>query len=82
MVIEMASKAGGILHHRFVCCCSGGRRGDTKRVVARWRRLVTFIKALDLLHKAMLVVLHRRTAMAIEMASDGGAFFAVAASFV
>ena len=82
MVIEMASKAGGILHHRFVCCCSGGRRGDTKRVVARWRRLVTFIKALDLLHKAMLVVLHRRTAMAIEMASDGGAFFAVVASFV
>jgi hypothetical protein len=44
--------------------------------------LVAFIKALDLLHKAMLVVLHRRTAMAIEMTSDRGTFFAVAASFV
>jgi hypothetical protein len=78
----MASKAGGILHHRFVCCCSGGRRGDTERVVARWRRLVAFIKALDLFHKAMLLVVHRCTAMAIEMASDKGTFFAVTASFV
>ncbi len=82
MAIKMASKAGGILHHRCVCCRSGGRRGDTEPVVARWRRLVAFIKALDLLHKAMLVVVHRRTVMAIEMASDGGTFFAVAASFV
>ena len=78
----MASKAGGILHHRFVCCRSGSRRGVTERVVARWRRLVTFIKALDLLHKAMLVVVHRRTAMGIEMASDGGTFFVVTASFI
>jgi hypothetical protein len=78
----MASKAGGILHHPFVCCRSGSRRGDTELVVAQWRCLVAYIKALDLLHKAMLVVLHHRTAMAIEMASDGGTFFAVAASFV
>jgi hypothetical protein len=28
--------------------------------------------ALDMLHQAMPPVLHRRTAMAIEMASDGG----------
>jgi 1,2-phenylacetyl-CoA epoxidase PaaB subunit len=32
------------------------------------------MKALDLLHQAMRSVLHRRTAMAIEMARDGGAF--------
>jgi hypothetical protein len=43
---------------------------------------VAFINALDLLHQAMLAVLHRHTAMAIEMASDGGTFFALAASFV
>jgi len=78
----MASKAGGIVHCRFVCCRSGGRRGDMEQVVTRWRDLVAFIKTLDLIHQAMLVVLHRRTAMAIKMASDGGTFFAVAASFV
>jgi hypothetical protein len=32
------------------------------------------MKALDLLHQAMRAVLHHRTVMAIEMASDGGAF--------
>ena len=43
-------------------------------IVALWRCLVAFIKALDLFHQAMLVELHRHTAMAIEMARDGGAF--------
>jgi len=38
------------------------------------RRLVALMKALDLLHQAMLAVFHRRTAMAIEMASNGGTF--------
>jgi hypothetical protein len=33
-----------------------------------------FMKALDLLHQAMLAVFHRCTTMAIEMASDGGTF--------
>jgi hypothetical protein len=33
-----------------------------------------FMKALDLLHRAMNAVLHRRTTMAIEMACKGGAF--------
>jgi hypothetical protein len=32
------------------------------------------MKALDPLHRAMRSVFHRRTAMAIEMARDGGAF--------
>ena len=52
----------------------GGRRADTERVVARRRRLVSFMKALDLLHWAMGAVLHHRTAMSIEMASNGGTF--------
>ena len=65
--IEMASKG-------CVDCVPGGRRGDTERVVAGWRSLVAFMKALDLLHRLMRSVWHRRTAMAIEMTRDGGAF--------
>jgi hypothetical protein len=38
------------LHLHFVCCHPGGRRGDTEQVVAQWRHLVAFMKALDLLH--------------------------------
>ena len=47
---------------------------NTERLVARWRRLLAYIIALDLLHRAMRAVSHHRTAMAIEIASDGGAF--------
>ena len=46
----------------------------SERVVARWRRSVAFGEALVMLHRAMRSVLHRRTAMAIEMARDGGTF--------
>jgi hypothetical protein len=67
-------QSGHISHLRFVCCRLGGRRGDTERVVARWRHLVAYMKALDLVHPLMNAILHRRTAMAIEMACDGGAF--------
>jgi hypothetical protein len=35
---------------------------------------MAFIKALDLLHWSMRVVSHRRTAKAIEMAHNEGAF--------
>ena len=63
-------QSGHILHYCFVFCHPGGRRGDTEWVVARWRRLVAFMKAPDLLHPAMLAVFHRHTAMAIEMASN------------
>ena len=68
-------QSGYMLHSCFACCRPGGRRGDTEQVVVRWRRLVVFMKALDLLHRAMCAVLHNRTAMAIEMACDGGTFF-------
>jgi len=72
--IEMTSKGGGDFAHRCVDCHPGGRRGNTEQVVAQWLRLVASIKALDLLHRAMRAVSHHRTAMAIEIASDGGAF--------
>ena len=74
MVIKTASEAGTLYHHCSVDCCPGGRWGNTERVVTRWWRLVAFMKALDLLHQAMLAVLHRLTAISIEMARDGGAF--------
>jgi hypothetical protein len=44
-----------------------------EQVVDRLRRLVDFI-TLDVLHRLMRAVLHRHTAMAIEMARDRGAF--------
>jgi len=69
-----SQQSGFILHRRTVCCRPGSRQGNTERLVARWRRLVASIKALDLLHWAMRAVSHHRTAMAIEIASDGGAF--------
>ena len=31
-------------------CRHGSRRGNTEQVVVRWRRLVAFMKAMDLLH--------------------------------
>ena len=67
-------QSGYILHYRCDDCRPGGRRGDTERVVARWRRSVASGEALVMLHQAMRSVSHRRTAMAIEMARDGGAF--------
>jgi hypothetical protein len=51
-----------------------GRRGDTEQVVARWRRPVASSEALVMLHWVMSSVLHRHTAMAIEIACNGGAF--------
>jgi hypothetical protein len=72
--IKMASKGGGHVAHRCVHCVTSGRWGDTERVVARWRSLVAFMKALDLLNREMRSVFHRRIAMSIEMARDGGAF--------
>ena len=67
-------QSGCILHYRCVDCRPGGRRGDTERVVARWRRPVASGKALVMLHRAMRSVSHRRTSMTIEMARDGGTF--------
>ncbi len=63
-----------ILHRCFVCCRPGGRRGNTEREVARWRRPVASGVALDMMHRAMPHVSLQRFRMAIEMSSDGGAF--------
>ncbi len=65
---------GCILHNHCVDCRPGGRRGDTERVVAQWKRSVGSGEALVMLHWAMRSVLHRRTAMAIKMAHGGGTF--------
>ena len=67
-------QSGYILHYCCVDCRPGGRRGDTERVVARWRHSVASGEALVMLHRAMRSVSHRRTAMAIEMARGGGTF--------
>ena len=63
-----------MLHHCFICCHPGSCRGNTEQVVAQWRRPVASGEALVMLHWAMRSVWHRCTAMAIEMARDGGAF--------
>ncbi len=68
------AKGGGHVAHLCVDCVPGGRRGNTEQVVARWQSLVAFMKVLDLLHWVMRYVSHRHTAMAIEIAHDGGAF--------
>ena len=67
-------KSGYILHNRCVDCRPGGRRGNTERVLAQWRRSVASDEALVMLHRAMRSVSHWRTAMAIEMARGGGTF--------
>ena len=67
-------QSGYLLYYHCVDCRPGGCRGDTERVFFRWRHPVASGEALVMLHWAMRSVLHRRTAMAIEMARNGGAF--------
>ena len=50
------------------------RRGDTGQILAHWRRLMASRVALDLLLWAMRSALYRLIRMAIEMASEVGAF--------
>ena len=67
-------QSGYMLHHGCVDYRPGCHLGNTKQVVAQWRRPVASGEALVMLHWAMRSVLHRCSAMAIEMARDGGAF--------
>jgi len=60
MAIKTANKVS-------TCCI-------TVKMIARWQRPVASGEALVLLHWVMCVVSHRCTAMAIEMARDGGEF--------
>jgi len=71
---QNGQQSGYILHYCCVDCSPGGRRGNTERVVAQWRRSVASGEALVMLHWEMRSVLYRRTAMAIKMAHDGGTF--------
>ena len=71
---QNGQQSGYILHYCCVDCSPGGRRGDTERVVTQWWRSVASGEALVMLHREMSSVLHQRTAMAIEMAHDGGTF--------
>jgi hypothetical protein len=69
-----SQQSGYMLHFHCADCRPGGRRGDTERVVAQWRRPVAFCEALVMLHWMMRFVLHRRTAMATEVARGRGTF--------
>jgi len=62
------------IHCCFVCCCPGGRRGDTERVVARWRHPVASGVVMDMLHQMMPHVFPQHLTMAIKMARNRGAF--------
>ena len=44
----------------------------SERVLARWWRLVAFMKATNLLHRVMQAISYRRIATAIEKTSKGG----------
>jgi hypothetical protein len=53
----------------------GIRRGNTGRILAQWQHPVASRVALDLPHWAMRSALCKLIRMAIEMASEVGAFF-------
>jgi hypothetical protein len=77
MAIEMAIFAGVFVDCCLYACCPGGRWGDTERVVTRCQRPVASGVAPDMPHRAMLSVLPGRTAMAIQMANNGGHSFVI-----
>jgi hypothetical protein len=49
-------------------------RGDTGQILAQWRHMMASRVALDLPSWAMCLALYRLIRMAIEMASEVGAF--------
>ncbi len=49
----------------------------SEQILARWQRAVGSIESLDIRHQGMRAVSYRRTATAIKMASEVGAFFIV-----
>jgi len=79
---QNGKQSGHMLHLRFVCCRPGGCRGNTEPVVARWRwHLVAFMKALVMLHLAMLHVLLQRLHKAIKRPVTELLLFVVAGFF-
>jgi hypothetical protein len=69
-----SQQSGYILHNRCVDCVPGCPPGQYGAVVTRWQCSVASGEALVMLHQDVHSVLHRRTAMAIEMAHGGGTF--------
>jgi hypothetical protein len=68
MAIKMASFLGVFVDCCLFACCLSNCWGNTEQVVAQCQRPVASGVALDLPHRAMLSVLLRRTAVAIETA--------------
>jgi hypothetical protein len=60
----------------------GVRWGNTGQILAQWRRLMASRVALDLLLWAMHSALYRLIRMAVEMASEVGAFVCCRLFFV
>ncbi len=52
----------------------GVQRGDTGRILSRWRSPVASKVALDMLPRAMCLALYRLIRVAIKMAHDEGTF--------
>ncbi len=77
MATKMASKVGDFFHCHLFACHPGGHWSNIEQLVAQWWHLEASGTALDMLHWAMCFVLHQCTAMAIEMASRGGALFPI-----
>ena len=71
---QNGQQSGYMFHYCCVDCHPGGRRGNTERLVARWQRPVASGEALVMLHRVTRSISYRRTAMAIEMAHNGGTF--------
>ena len=74
MDIKTTSFVGEFVDCCLFACCPGRRWGDMERVVTRCRHPVASGVALVMPHWAMLSVSLRRTAVAIETASERGAF--------
>jgi hypothetical protein len=65
-----------------LCCFNefvdyGGRRGNTAQALTRWLHPVASSEAPDVIHGAMRPASYRLTRMAIKIASDSPALFAV-----
>jgi len=55
----------------------GVRRGNTGKIIARWRHPVASMVGLDLLYWAMRSAPHRLIRMAIKIAREAGPLFSV-----
>jgi hypothetical protein len=77
MAIEIAIFAGVFVDCCLHACHPGSRWGNTEQVVARCRRPVASGVALDMPHRAMPFVSPGCTAVAIEIANNGGQSFII-----